>query len=366
MRPINIIEFLKLKLNLMNKILFVILMVLIVTACSKSNFNNEELKTNVLKLNQDSIARMNSGAYLASDLTSKEIDSISINRTIISPKQLNVVGSLFAGQEYTNASGLIHIQLFWSSTLALSHFSHVEVPIPPEYVVIGGGAATFDWSVSEGGAFLFESRPDPLLTKWIASSKDHITSDPHRLTGYAIGMKIDGVSTEYLRSKIHVYSSTSPRTNHPVASVTVPSNCLLLGGGAYDLFTGYGNMLTASYPVNASTWMAEGKDQRRPDPSSIIAYAIGIENISFPGVGYLSISSASSVSNVNTGPQTTFLTVPSGWIMTCGGGKVTYNNIGRLITKLYPYDIYKNTLESLDSHNYEDNGQHYMWAIIMN
>jgi len=62
--------------------------------------------------------------------------------------------------------------------------------------------------------------------------------------GYAIGMRIDGVDPAYLRSKIHILSITGATNSWPYASVSVPDNCLLIGGGAKDNWTSYGNLLT--------------------------------------------------------------------------------------------------------------------------
>jgi hypothetical protein len=344
----------------MKKVLFLNLILLIVIACSKNEFNHEGLKSEVLLLNQDSIARMNSGAYLSNDLTSREIDSISKIASIISPKLLN---STVAGPEYTDASGLIHLRLFWNDSPASTNWPHIEVTVDQDYVVVGGGAATYDWIYP---CFLTESRPDPLLTKWIASSKDHLNADPHKLTVYAIGMKIDGVSTEYLRSKIHLYSASSIQANHPKASIRIPSNCILLGGGAYDDWRGqYGNMLTASYPseIDNYTWLAEGKDHRRPDPSIITAYAIGIENISFPGVGYLQVNRVKASAYAQSGVKSLGISAPSNSIQICCGGICSYANYGRMLTKLYPNSLTQATMESSDTYSYGDSGHNYIYLI---
>jgi hypothetical protein len=352
------------------KILLVLNFILLMTvSCSKYDFDKTEkqrnqtkvLKNKVVLLNQDSIARMNSGDYLESDLTLREIDSISINRTIISPKQLNTT---VAGPEYTDASGLIHFQIFINDTPSDQHLQHLEATVGSDFVLVGGGAYTYNTD-QQGGAFLNESRPDPNLTKWIASSKDHIISDPHRLKVYAIGMKMDGISLEYLRSKVHFYSNTSFAANHPNMSVSVPSNCLLIGGGAFDNYNGYGNMLVASYPSSSNTWYAEGKDHRRPDLSSITAYAIGIENVLFPNVGYLSVQAYSANrSFTQYGLQDINFDLPTGYAMTCVGGVSNYRDEGRMINRLYPASSIRAYLQSKDSY-YNDSGGLTVWALTL-
>jgi hypothetical protein len=51
----------------------------------------------------------------------------------------------------------------------------------------------------------------------------------------------------------------------------------MVGGGAKANYTGEGNLLTASYPSNSSTWLAKSKDQIKSDPATITAYAVGIK-----------------------------------------------------------------------------------------
>lgn len=345
-----------------NLILCAILLVLI--SCSKNNTDNGEItKTTVAKLNLDSIAKMNNGAFLESVLTTREIDSINEIKASLSSKQITTT---INGQQYTDGSGKIHLQFFYNSTTTAVHWPHIEAIVPSDFIVVGGGAYTFDW-INQGGAYLYESRPDEGLTKWMASSKDHINSDVHNITAYAIGMKIDGVDPAYLRSKIHYHPVTSNQpANHPHASYTIPQNCLLLGGGAYDYWQTWGNMLVASYPQSYDTWYAEGKDQKYAEATNITVYAIYIENISFPNVGYLHVSSANSSSfSVESNARSTQVVTPNTWALTCPGGFESYYSWGRLMTFLYPSSSTSVELGSKDIWGYPDYGTHSTWAIMV-
>jgi hypothetical protein len=60
-----------------------------------------------------------------------------------------------------------------------------------------------------------------------------------------------------------------------MAQVTLAPGWTLSGGGAFDHWSGNGNLLTASYPVGR-TWFAAGKDHVHASPANLTAYVIGI------------------------------------------------------------------------------------------
>ena len=67
--------------------------------------------------------------------------------------------------------------------------------------------------------------------------------------------------------QIQTFTATSGITAHPSVQVSVPAGWKVLGGGAFDHWTGAGSLLTASFPLNDSTWFVAGKDHeisRRP------------------------------------------------------------------------------------------------------
>jgi hypothetical protein len=342
---------------------------LVVISCSKENFDKKEaqpfmspteLKSALIIMpNLDSIARMNAGEFLESDLTKRGIDSIAkINSRVSSESSSS---SVIDGQEYTDGSGKIHLKIFSKSTYPIkTNHPTKEVEVDADYVVVGGGAQA--WGYQYDGGFLYESRPNDMLTSWIGSSKDHINPDPHYIDVYAIGMKIDSVTTDYLRSKIHLYFRTSYLANHPQIYATVPGNCLRLGGGVKVNWTGYGNLLTSSIPMDNNKWFVKSKDHRRPDPCTITAYAIGIENISYPNVGYIQVGTTWQAEPSYHGEGWVYTLTEPGWAQTCVGAQATWYVSGRMIVKMYPQLNYLSQALSLD-HTWPDYG--WTWAYMV-
>jgi hypothetical protein len=152
-------------------------------------------------------------------------------------------------------------------------------------------------------------------------------------------MKMDGVTPENLRSKIHVRSKTSTMANHPVDTIKVLSNCLRLGGGAKVNWTGYGNLLHISVPYGDNrTWMVKSKDHRYQSPCTITSYIIGIENF-IPNVGYLMVDTTYQQTYVPF--DWAYIETPqrSGYALTCPGGHADYivGSYGRLLTRMEPW-----------------------------
>jgi hypothetical protein len=351
----------------MKRFLLFSAILLMVISCSKEIFDKKEVlsslsstesKSSVIKMpNLDSIAKMNAGAFIKRNLTLQEMDSLE---KIDSKELPNLISTSKGGTyEYTDESGLIHLKVIYGTTSFLQHpFGWISVP--DDYVLVGGGAWTWGWS--HDGGFLTESRPDSTLDTWFASSKDHINYDPHYLTIYAICMRIEGVDPNDLKSKVHYYSNTSFPANHPSTQCFVPSNCLLIGGGARDNYNNYGNMLVKSYPSNGNYWIVEGKDHRRPDPCTITAYAIGIENISFPNVGYLQVDWNISENNWVYGISETQVSPPQGGALTCPGGSTSYTYYGRMLTGIYPEYVNFAISKSKD-HTYPERGDNYAFCL---
>lgn len=75
----------------------------------------------------------------------------------------------------------------------------VHCSVDPDEVLVGGGCA--DYGSSGNGALLTASYPEnSALETWIAESKDHLGKDYHALYTYAIGMRLNGVSRNTLKS----------------------------------------------------------------------------------------------------------------------------------------------------------------------
>lgn len=140
--------------------------------------------------------------------------------------------------------------------------------VPSGYAMTGGGAyARF----ASYGSLLTASYPIDSIT-WCAKSKDHEPGADEKvvLTAYAVGIKPrNGAALP----PVSVSSVTSSPEDWPTATVNLSKGQVLLGGGAYDDYSGWGNMLTASYPIDGG-WTASGKDHHFSDKAAITVYAI--------------------------------------------------------------------------------------------
>lgn len=244
------------------------------------------------------------------------------------------------GQD-TDASGAVTIQI-WECVASskVAGLQSITCTVGSGFVVIGGGAADV-WDAPE--ALLWESRPDSVNNRWIASSKDHLSSAAHQLHVYAIGLRLrktDGtfMSTTELRSHIQYTSTTSSSGSNPSTSCT-PSGKLLIGGGARANWTGVGQLLTQSYPLNGS-WIAASKDHLQADPATVTAYCVGIDsNIS--GFDTL-IATYQSFGTASSGGSSTVSKTFSSTVgvVSCYAGSAFWDGHvgGRMLYRMSPAD----------------------------
>ena len=142
--------------------------------------------------------------------------------------------------------------------------------LPQGYTLTGGGAFV---DYTGAGNLLTASFPSS-DTSWEVRSKDHDVSDPSTITAFAIGMKHRVGDTSLERK---VWNVTGPVGAHPTAQACIDPEWILSGGGAFDNWTGAGNLLTASFPKGLC-WVAAGKDHLHSSPANITAFAIGIRS----------------------------------------------------------------------------------------
>ncbi|MFH8470462.1 hypothetical protein [Streptomyces sp. NPDC017991] len=189
-------------------------------------------------------------------------------------------GELFRRRD---ASGLITTAAFrHRAGHDRQHFTDLAAEVDGDMVAIGGGATAVD---SPQGALLTASYPADDGSAWLASSKDHNIPQPHRLTAFAIGMRIDGVSRERLAGELlKVVRTRSAHAAHPFASARVPEGRTLIGGGFRvnwrDPRGGHteGNLATGSFPRAGGAWTARSKDHRVSSPCTIDAYAVCLKS----------------------------------------------------------------------------------------
>ncbi|WP_058043327.1 hypothetical protein [Streptomyces roseifaciens] len=247
---------------------------------------------------------------------------------------------------YHDASGRITLAIFQSvaapaRSIWTDHSVRVE---DPSMIAIGGGATGAEYPY---GAYLTASYPSPDFSSWIVSSKDHVNArQAHELTGYAIGMKIDGVSKDQVRSWVASCSDRRASPNPesaPQVTVRLPSDqCTLLGGGFQVHWTGQGNIATASYPDGAvnygepgKTWTVRSKDHQVADPARISGYVVGIPT-SLPVGTVLARATAGTTGGVQH-PSATSAPPNSAWALSGAGARVHYSGAGSLLWNVHPY-----------------------------
>ena len=153
--------------------------------------------------------------------------------------------------------------------------------------------------------------------------------------------------------KLEWFTATAPSPNsadshtvsHPSVELTVPGEFKILSGGAIDNYTGYGNILTASYPAKADgdlaldhvprKWIAAGKDHQVSDPSSITAWVIAL----YDPDDVWDVQFFQGTPDSGKHALTAWAWFPiGGYVLTGGGANVTYTGAGNLLTASFPSD----------------------------
>lgn len=139
--------------------------------------------------------------------------------------------------------------------------------------------------------------------------------------------------------RIDTFKVTSTVTNHPSITLTVDPGYKILGGGASLNFDGGpgkpGALLTESYPLSETQWVASGKDHggQFPFKTSISAYAIAI----YDPNNCWDIKIDTEMKEKSSTPSSE-VTLSDGYIMTGGGGRIIYSGLGNLMVSSYPSD----------------------------
>jgi hypothetical protein len=111
----------------------------------------------------------------------------------------------------------------------------------------------------------------------------------------------------------------------------------MVGGGAWVDWTGDGNILVASYPIESApgkpAWHVQSKDHVKSSPARITAYAVGLKS----KVAGVSLQSAIATAKSNRSNRPQAAAAPrSGYKMVGGGAALTFDNAGILLTASYP------------------------------
>lgn len=235
--------------------------------------------------------------------------------------------------QQTDASGKVTTAVFRrQSPTREAHFTDFEVGVDPDMVVIGGGATGVE---EPWGALLTASYPNSARTGWLASSKDHESPSPHRLVGFSIGLKIEGLSRDQLLANLSFTWRTSDPAAHPAGSACVPAGFTLISGGfRVNWQPGAGNLATASFPEHEDVWTARAKDHLFPSPGTIDSFSIGLRT-QLPDIGRVERGVSSNISRLAAHPSVSE-TLVSGFVLTGIGAEVRFTGPGSLLWRLEP------------------------------
>lgn len=239
-------------------------------------------------------------------------------------------------EDFTDASGTVTIRVRQCAASAYLHAPTASCGVDSDFVLVGGGAEVI--GEENPGALLTASYPDLGLTSWTASSKDDRISYLNSVRPYSIGLRLAGVSASTLRSNMRVVMAHSAPAEHPAVSAALPAGFVLIGGGAKANWSGEGQMLTSTYPIDSTHWFAASKDHLAAEVGTVDSYAIGITTGTIPGFG----SSLDVMTNVayfyqSSGYGTAAIAEPGGWVGSSIGGDARYTSWGRMLTDLIPF-----------------------------
>lgn len=262
---------------------------------------------------------------------------------------------------YSDKSGTIKVKVFFRSFNGSNNSGSVSVG--SGYVLVGGGA----WS--SPNSLLTSSFPLRDGKSWKASSKDHHYPSDHKLTVYAVGLKIDGVNEFILAQniKINVETTTGLPVESPTKLVRMDTNYTLVGGGAFldarcTLCTGGANLLYRSAPFGQNIWYTAGKSHIYSGFSKLTAYAIGI-NKNFLNSLNIEVIDQKASTYVSSGSAYAGIHPNTGSVLIGVGAEATYNGSGRLLTHISPWG--NHAFAKSKDHGYADSGSTtiYAWSL---
>lgn len=160
--------------------------------------------------------------------------------------------------------------VIYSATGAAANHPSAAVTVSHDFLMTGGGGQAH---AAGYGSLLTASFPRDSST-WEVRGKDHLSADVGQVTAYAIGVQPKNGAA---MPPSQIFSVTSGNAQHPSTTLTVGPGFRILSGGALVNWTGWGNLLTGSFPSGNSSWEVRSKDHREASPATITAYVIGLK-----------------------------------------------------------------------------------------
>lgn len=244
------------------------------------------------------------------------------NRLLRSPTD----GTYIVAVKPVPGSSNMKIAQFERSAEFARSSSSVTVSVTADYAAIGGGVEGADFPV---GHLITTSRP---LTSsgWVVTSNDHLIHDPVRVRGWALGLKVAGLTRSQLSQFLVYKKATSAFSSSPTITTTLPAGYELLGGG-FDLDAApapvpsappaeLGIFPTASEPVGSIGWTVRAKSHVLPATGKATVYAIGLQS-NIPFVGTFDTAIATKTTSPDSDPFG-LSSVSSGYVLTGCGASV--------------------------------------------
>lgn len=207
----------------------------------------------------------------------------------------------------TDASGLAMTGVWQLQRGVDGSFARLPVQAPGDFVAVGGGAMGVQWpnGALVAGNQRSEMFAGDLRTWQAATTQASNAAQPHRTTGWVIGLRIQGIAQRDLGPLLQTVGGVSGSTPlpNPTASAGINIGSVLVGGsanarstGAVPPFNQLGQLLTMSAPTfrrildcsvgfrcriigsEPAGWRAESKDHVIADPGSV-----SVEAYSLPG-----------------------------------------------------------------------------------
>ncbi len=233
----------------------------------------------------------------------------------------------------SDASGKLRVVLFErKAPAAASQFSNFSVDVPEDYVVIGGGVRG---AAAPKAHLLTASYPNTARSAWLVSTRDVQQSNPTAITGWALALKVEGMSRAQLLANMAYRVTTGATSANPTASSALPSGYVQLGGGFQLTSTTASNVAWSSFPSSVSGWTVAAKEHGVSSVSGIRSHVIGLRT-NLP-VGLVTVSSASAVSAAAQAQPTASVGLAAGHVLTGCGARVNWEGgAGNLLWQIEP------------------------------
>ncbi|MDR3417788.1 MAG: hypothetical protein P4L83_16545 [Nevskia sp.] len=220
-------------------------------------------------------------SYPSSDLTTWYVSTKDQAQTDACQIQGYAIGLQIAGLTAAQVASYIFVATQQSST---SEYPNVGSNVPGNYILLGGGFNTnYGSGAGNIATALYPSGYPADGAAMIFDSKDQVYSDAVSATVYAIGIlnSIPGVGYIQPIQYSQSFSSVS-NVEYPTVSINLPYGFVLTGCGAYDQWSGAGNLLWELFPYivsnSSQTCVAAGKDDTYVGyATQFTTYALGIQ-----------------------------------------------------------------------------------------